>query len=106
MSLVSYLVRRTFKKGDLKRDAGLTIPGDVTVSEGIPYGPDPVWQSLEICRPTGSAGTALPVRMGGKWEIARGRRVRTRRPRADFYDRSPGRRPRFSPSPLTREASR
>ena len=70
MSLVSYLVRRTFKKGDLKRDAGLTIPGDVTVSEGIPYGPDPVWQSLEICRPTGSAGTALPVIVsvhGGGW---------------------------------------
>ncbi len=70
MSLVSYLVRRTFKKGDLRRDAGLTIPGDVTVSEGIPYGPDPVWQSLEICRPAGSAGTALPVIVsvhGGGW---------------------------------------
>lgn len=70
MSLVSFLVRRTFTKSDLKRDAGLRIPEDVTVSGGIPYGPDPVWQSLEICRPAGTAEKTLPVIVsvhGGGW---------------------------------------
>lgn len=49
-----------FNRSDDARDAGLTIPEDVEYLTDIPYGPDPVYNMLDFCRPKDAAGF-LPV---------------------------------------------
>jgi acetyl esterase/lipase len=69
MSEVSDRVRRMFREGDEKRDAGLTSPEDVDRFDDIAYGSDPVWQKLDVYRPK-EAMSAMPVILsvhGGGW---------------------------------------
>ena len=69
MSLVSKLMCWTFKRGDDKRDAGLTTPETVERFDDIRYGSDPKWNVLDVYRPKGEKG-ALPVIVsvhGGGW---------------------------------------
>lgn len=69
MSFTTWLLRRTFKKGDDKRDAGLTTPEDVARFDDIVYGSDRKWQVLDVYRPKGAEGK-LPVIVsihGGGW---------------------------------------
>ena len=51
MSLASMLVCAAFKRGDDKRDAGLTTPEDIVRFDDIPYGPDPKENLLDVYRP-------------------------------------------------------
>lgn len=70
MSQTSDFVRAAFKEGDDLRDAGLTTPEDIIRYDGIAYGPDPHWQSLDVYRPKAAAGETLPVIVsvhGGGW---------------------------------------
>lgn len=70
MSEYSKQIRRDFKASDDARDAGLTTPNDVVRFDDISYGPDPDWQVLDVYRPRGKAGKALPVIVsvhGGGW---------------------------------------
>ena len=53
-------LRRAFAESDDKRDAGLSIPADIDYRAGIPYGPDPVYHTLDLCWPKGAEG-ALPT---------------------------------------------
>ena len=69
MSETSDFIRKTFKEGDDIRDAGLTIPEDVTRFIDLPYGSDEKWQKLDVYRPKDIAGK-LPVIIsvhGGGW---------------------------------------
>ncbi|MBQ6334810.1 MAG: alpha/beta hydrolase [Erysipelotrichaceae bacterium] len=69
MSFVSWYIRRSFKKGDDKRDAGLTTPEDVKRYDDISYGNDHKFQVLDVYRPKASEGK-LPVIVsvhGGGW---------------------------------------
>lgn len=69
MSVTSRLVRAMFRRGDEKRDAGLTTPADIRRFDDIAYGPDPQWNVLDVYRPRAAAG-ALPVIVsvhGGGW---------------------------------------
>lgn len=69
MSFTTWYLRRTFKKGDDKRDAGLTTPENVVRYDDIAYGPDRKWQVLDVYRPKGAEGK-LPVIVsihGGGW---------------------------------------
>ena len=69
MSFTSWMVRRTLKKGDDVRDAGLTTPPDVRRFDDILYGTDPTWQKLDVYRPADLEGP-LPVIVsvhGGAW---------------------------------------
>ena len=69
MSLASMLVCAAFKKGDDKRDAGLTTPEDIVRFNDIPYGPDPKENLLDVYRPRNAEGK-LPVIVsvhGGGW---------------------------------------
>lgn len=69
MSEVSDRIRRMFKEGDDKRDAGLTAPEDVDRFDDIVYGHDPEWQKLDVYRPK-EAMSAMPVILsvhGGGW---------------------------------------
>lgn len=50
MSLTSFMIRRVFKKGDDKRDAGLTTPECVERFDDIQYGVDPKWNVLDVYR--------------------------------------------------------
>lgn len=70
MSFMSDWVRENFGKGDAERDKGLTTPADVVRFDDIPYGADPKWQALDVYRPAGHDGEALPVIVsvhGGGW---------------------------------------
>ena len=70
MSRTSDLVRAQFKSGDDLRDRGLATPEDVCRYDNIHYGPDPVWQVLDVYRPRAAAGQVLPVIVsvhGGAW---------------------------------------
>lgn len=70
MSEYAKQIRRDFKLSDDARDAGLTTPNDVVRFDDIPYGEDPVWQSLDVYRPRARGGKALPVIVnihGGGW---------------------------------------
>ncbi len=60
MSFSAFLMRRAFAKGDAKRDAGLTIPPDVTYLRDLRYGSHPRFHLLDLCFPKGSGGN-LPV---------------------------------------------
>lgn len=69
MSLMSFALRRAFRRSDDKRDAGLTTPEDVARFDDIVYGPDRRWNVLDVYRPKGAEG-ALPVIVsvhGGGW---------------------------------------
>lgn len=68
MSITSRLINYMFKKGDDKRDAGLTTPDDVVRFDDIYYGQDRN-QVLDVYRPKGAEGK-LPVIVsvhGGGW---------------------------------------
>lgn len=70
MSQISDWVRREFKKGDDRRDAGLTTPEDIVRFDNIVYGDDPGQQALDVYRPRNRDGEALPVIVnvhGGGW---------------------------------------
>ena len=47
MSHTSERVRREWKIGDAKRDAGLTTPDDIQRFDNISYGEDLVWNLLD-----------------------------------------------------------
>ena len=69
MSQTSERVRREWKIGDAKRDAGLTTPEDIKRYDDILYGADPVWNLLDVYRPKKMDGK-LPVIVnihGGGW---------------------------------------
>ena len=69
MSLMSRMINHMFKKGDDKRDAGLTTPADIVRYDDLVYGPDPKWNKLDVYRPKDREGK-LPVIIsihGGGW---------------------------------------
>ena len=69
MSFTSWMVRRTFKKSDDRRDAGITVPDTVVRYLDILYGTNPKWESLDVYRPADQEGP-LPVIVsvhGGGW---------------------------------------
>ena len=69
MSHTSERVRREWKIGDAKRDAGLTTPDDIQRFDNISYGEDLVWNLLDVYRPKKKDGK-LPVIVnihGGGW---------------------------------------
>ena len=69
MSITSKMLRAALKKGDDKRDAGLTTPENVRRFDDIVYGPDKTWNVLDVYRPKDTEGT-LPVIVsvhGGGW---------------------------------------
>lgn len=69
MSFTSWLVRRTFKRSDERRDQGLTEPAEIRSYKNILYGTNPRWESLDVYRPLSQEGP-LPVIVsvhGGGW---------------------------------------
>lgn len=69
MSEESERLRAAFQEGDDLRDAGLKTPEDVARWDDLLYGPDPVWQVLDVYRPRDAEGP-LPVIVsvhGGGW---------------------------------------
>lgn len=69
MSRTSERVRKEWKIGDEKRDAGLTTPENIQRYDDLPYGPDPMWNKLDVYRPKEAKGK-LPVIVnihGGGW---------------------------------------
>ena len=69
MSLISWYIRYNFKKGDRKRDAGLSTPPEIQRYDDIVYGESKKWQILDVYRPKDKAGK-LPVILsvhGGGW---------------------------------------
>ena len=70
MSIISDLLRSSFGRSDAARDAGLTTPEDVVRYDGIRYGDDPRWQTLDVYRPRAAGDGVLPVIVsvhGGGW---------------------------------------
>lgn len=68
MSLASSMMCRAFARSDAKRDEGLTIPEGVAYIRDIPYGPDPVFHTLDIAYPEGRKGslpTIVSIHGGG-----------------------------------------
>lgn len=62
-------LREEFAAGDEKRDANFTTPEDICRCDNIPYGPDPVWNLLDVYCPREAAGV-LPCIVsihGGGW---------------------------------------
>lgn len=62
-------IRRVFTEGDDERDAGLSVPEGISVARDISYGPDPVWNLLDVYAAE-SAVRPLPVIVsvhGGAW---------------------------------------
>lgn len=69
MSILSFMVRQTFGRGDKKRDAGLSDPADVRRDDDLSYGPYGKWNLLDLYRPVNAEGP-LPVIVsvhGGGW---------------------------------------
>ena len=69
MSLTTWYLRKAFKRGDDRRDAGLTTPPDIERLDNICYGTDTKWQLLDVYRPKGTE-EKLPVIVsvhGGGW---------------------------------------
>lgn len=70
MSIASRWVRWSFARSDAVRDAGLATPDDVVRYDGLRYGDDPQWQTLDVYRPRSGEGRMLPVIVsvhGGGW---------------------------------------
>ena len=70
MSIISNLVRKTFRQSDTARDAGLTTPEDVVRYDDLRYGDDTQWQVLDVYRPRAAGDGLLPVIVsvhGGGW---------------------------------------
>ena len=65
MSIASYVFRRMCTKSDAKRDEGLTVPESVNLIEGIYYGPDRKWHTLDICFPKDGTSRATIVNVHG-----------------------------------------
>lgn len=68
MSIISWYIRKSWKKNDAKRDAGLKTPEDIVRYDNISYGPDQM-HLLDVYRPKGMTGK-LPVIVnvhGGGW---------------------------------------
>ena len=65
MSIASYVFRKMCTKSDARRDEGLTVPESVTLIEGISYGPDRKWHTLDICYPEDKASRATIVNVHG-----------------------------------------
>ncbi|MDO4323247.1 MAG: alpha/beta hydrolase [Lachnospiraceae bacterium] len=69
MSQASETMRREWAENDAKRDAGLTTPEDIERFDNLQYGPDPVWNLLDVYRPKNLKGK-IPVIInvhGGGW---------------------------------------
>ena len=69
MSFTSWAIRRSFKKNDDKRDAGLKTPENVERFDDLSYGQYGKWNKLDVYRPKGVTGK-LPVIVsvhGGGW---------------------------------------
>lgn len=69
MSITSMFLRASFKRGDDKRDAGLTTPNDIVRYDNISYGPYGDWNLLDVYRPR-NVKEELPVIVsvhGGGW---------------------------------------
>lgn len=69
MSNVSRMFAKAFEIADRRKNAGLTTPEDVIRFDDIGYGPDPVWNLLDVYRPRNAEGP-LPVIIdvhGGGW---------------------------------------
>lgn len=69
MSKTSDKMRKEWKIGDAKRDAGLTTPENIRRYDDLQYGPDPVWNKLDVYRPK-KIQEKLPVIVnihGGGW---------------------------------------
>lgn len=70
MSETSDMIRKMFKEGDDKRDAGLKTPEEIRRYDDIVYGTDANWQVLDVYRPRALEGEMLPVIVsvhGGGW---------------------------------------
>ena len=69
MSRIASLVSKAFAVADRKKNAGLSTPDDIVRFDDISYGPDPVWNLLDVYRPREAQGK-LPVIIdvhGGGW---------------------------------------
>lgn len=69
MSATSDMIRKMFKEGDDKRDAGLKTPESILRYDDILYGNNVNWQILDVYRPKNMDGM-LPVIVsvhGGGW---------------------------------------
>lgn len=63
-------IRSEFGASDAKRDAELSTPADIERFDNIVYGPDSLWNVLDVYRPVKSGGRVLPVILnvhGGGW---------------------------------------
>lgn len=70
MSETSKQMRAEWSVNDAKRDAGLTTPETVERFDDLLYGPDAVWNRLDVYRPKKERGNRLPVIVsihGGGW---------------------------------------
>ncbi len=70
MSETSKQMRAEWSVNDAKRDAGLTTPEGVERFDDLLYGPDQVWNRLDVYRPKKERGNRLPVIVsihGGGW---------------------------------------
>lgn len=70
MSITSIMFRKTAKKSDDARDAGLTTPQDIERFDDIVYGENEEWNVLDVYRPIAEMSRNLPVIVsvhGGGW---------------------------------------
>lgn len=70
MSATSEMIRKMFKEGDDKRDAGLMTPESILRYDDIVYGEESKWQVLDVYRPKNKGRKKLPVIVsvhGGAW---------------------------------------
>ncbi|MBE6765614.1 MAG: alpha/beta hydrolase [Ruminococcaceae bacterium] len=67
MSIAGFLFKTKCEIYDTKRDRGRTVPGNIEYIEGLRYGNDPKWHTLDICRPKDrkSRATVINVHGGG-----------------------------------------
>ena len=70
MSIASIMMRKTAKKSDDARDAGLTTPKDIERFDDIVYGENEEWNVLDVYRPKAEMSRNLPGIVsvhGGGW---------------------------------------
>ena len=61
MSISGLMFKMACTKADRKRDAGLTIPEDITVDRDLRYGRDLKFNTLDVCFPTSREKDKLPL---------------------------------------------